>query len=709
MKRIALFLFLIFSAITCIAQTQIDPTYQVAWNLLTGAGAPTITCTQNGNYTVYPYGAEWGQSYQDTTNNVEYKCTTSGWVKNLPTTGGTITGNLAVTGTVAAGATTPTIIGSAGVTFPDGTLQSTKALAISPLPPGLVAFGDSICNLTGPTDPEHAFITLLGAQLGGTLTNNCVSGSQIESEPQFMYVNGSPYPTAANNPLTLEQGGKNNATNFQLGSEATAQSALTALLTHRGSNNIVPVSACSTTGTWAADATITTALASTTNGSTLTCSITSFAGGAIGVPYRVNTTFTGTASVKIDGTVQGATISSASGAYPNVSVYENLYPVAAGVHSVVITVTSVTGANNIISIPDIVANPNPAEYFGAPQVGVMEVIPYQNQSVYQNSWVAVVNTAKLATVNTVAGYGFKAFWLPITNVPCTNGTSGCTGGFNAPNYIANQPGVVDPDGLSCSGSTSDTVHPNNCGHKAIYQALQTDLGIVPSSSGAASGYLSLSQNVVTVSHTFNQVTDCILYMAGSGLTLTLPIIPGNGGPCFFENDGTSPITIAGGSGSFINNIPTTVQPGQSVAFARYGGGNWFALGSFGINGNAFPNGFYVSGPALTAISPGTGSCDIYSTQLRCLSMGMTTGVAPGILFASYSSDFSVFNTMINLDSTGFVHLGAATGVGLDQLGNSVFTTIKPVAARRGTFICTAAGTITIANANYAAGSDVSLG
>ena len=52
MKRIALFLFLIFSAITCFAQTQIDPTYQVAWNLLSGSGAPSIACTQNGNYTV---------------------------------------------------------------------------------------------------------------------------------------------------------------------------------------------------------------------------------------------------------------------------------------------------------------------------------------------------------------------------------------------------------------------------------------------------------------------------------------------------------------------------------------------------------------------------------------------------------------------------------------------------------------------------------
>jgi hypothetical protein len=102
MKRIALFLFLILSVINCFAQTQIDPTYQIQWNSLSGSGSPSISCTQNGNYSVYPYGAEWGQPYQDTTNNVEYKCTTSGWVKNLPTTGGTITGNLDVIGSVVA-------------------------------------------------------------------------------------------------------------------------------------------------------------------------------------------------------------------------------------------------------------------------------------------------------------------------------------------------------------------------------------------------------------------------------------------------------------------------------------------------------------------------------------------------------------------------------------------------------------------------------
>ena len=87
MKRIALFLFLILSAVASFAQTQIDPTYQIQWNLLSGSGAPSITCTQNGNYTVYPYGAEWGQSYQDTTNNVRYNCTSTGWMQGAASSG----------------------------------------------------------------------------------------------------------------------------------------------------------------------------------------------------------------------------------------------------------------------------------------------------------------------------------------------------------------------------------------------------------------------------------------------------------------------------------------------------------------------------------------------------------------------------------------------------------------------------------------------
>jgi lysophospholipase L1-like esterase len=169
MKRIALFIFLILSVITCFAQTQIDPTYQIKWNLLSGSGAPSITCTQNGNYTVYPYGAEWGQSYQDTTNNVEYKCTTSGWVNNLPATGGTLTGALTGTsasfsGTLAAGAACPS-------GAPAGSVCSNGFVVTNNLPAlGQIYSGSNWTNLNGFTS-NGATPTITGGNFvfsGGT-------------------------------------------------------------------------------------------------------------------------------------------------------------------------------------------------------------------------------------------------------------------------------------------------------------------------------------------------------------------------------------------------------------------------------------------------------------------------------------------------------------------------------------------------------------
>jgi hypothetical protein len=148
MKRIPLFLFLILSVINCFAQTQIDPTYQIQWNLLSGSGAPSMTCTQSGNYTVYPYGAEWGQSYQDTTNNVEYKCTTSGWVKNLPITGGTLTGPLVVgTGTpsITLDGSTGNITVGSSVT--DG--QAYQAVTNPPVLPGVPVYAAATAALFG--------------------------------------------------------------------------------------------------------------------------------------------------------------------------------------------------------------------------------------------------------------------------------------------------------------------------------------------------------------------------------------------------------------------------------------------------------------------------------------------------------------------------------------------------------------------------------
>ena len=189
MKRIALFLFLILSVINCFAQTQIDPTYQIQWNSLSGSGAPSITCTQNGNYTVYPYGAEWGQPYQDTTNNVEYKCTTSGWVKNATqsalntvASNGCLGGNTTANGCT--GATTATgALTNLGAQVNLGATQ-TGAIGASGTAtfPGNVAAGTvngwiSACSFPGAT----ADVQIANAFLAGPNVDTTCYGASTQT------------------------------------------------------------------------------------------------------------------------------------------------------------------------------------------------------------------------------------------------------------------------------------------------------------------------------------------------------------------------------------------------------------------------------------------------------------------------------------------------------------------------------------------------
>ena len=82
MRRILSLLLFSFCA-SCAAQV-INPATQITWPRVTGSGAPTISCT----------GANYGQPYTDTTNNNQYVCTTSGWVKvNGGGSGCTISGS----------------------------------------------------------------------------------------------------------------------------------------------------------------------------------------------------------------------------------------------------------------------------------------------------------------------------------------------------------------------------------------------------------------------------------------------------------------------------------------------------------------------------------------------------------------------------------------------------------------------------------------
>ena len=463
--------------------------------------------------------------------------------------------------------------------------------------PGLITFGDSICQYTGATSTSLGFVSLLESQTGGALQNYCVSGYLIQSEPGQMYANsgvpsqiGAPAsPTASNNPINLEQGGKNDATLCTGDAECIgrSQASLYTVLSHRGTNNLVLPGSCTTSGTWATDSLNPLGKASSTNGSTMDCSVTTYGASAIGIAYRVYNGNAGTASVTIDGISQTPISAAASGslmASTYLYVFTNMYTVAAGTHTVHIAVTSSTGGGNLISIQDMVGNPNPAiDYFSPPNIGSMEVIPYSGDTPYPNTWTTQVNAMKQSTVTTLEGYGYNVQWLPITNVPCVNGVSGCTGGFNKTAYIANQPGTKDPDGLSCAGDTSDTVHPNNCGHKQMFQALQVDLGLVQafSASGGGSG---LNQSIYNTDHTVLP-SDGVVYMnCSSPCTLTLPLNTSPMGPITINNlSPTVPLTIVAAAGASLNNVPAALLGGITVV--SYPGGVWAMIAQPGNFGN----------------------------------------------------------------------------------------------------------------------------
>lgn len=67
--KIVLTLFLL-AGLPAVGQ-NINPATQINWPMVTGSGAPTISCT----------ASNFGQPYTDTTNNVQYACSGSGWIQ----------------------------------------------------------------------------------------------------------------------------------------------------------------------------------------------------------------------------------------------------------------------------------------------------------------------------------------------------------------------------------------------------------------------------------------------------------------------------------------------------------------------------------------------------------------------------------------------------------------------------------------------------
>ena len=517
--------------------------------------------------------------------------------------------------------------------------------------PGLTSFGDSICNYTGSTSNATAFISLLANQTGGMLNNTCISGYWIQDEPLEMYLAGTAgwngsvvgQPTQANNPLNLEEGGRNDADtcNGNANCDATSGLALNAIIAHRGSNNWVPVSSCTQGGSWSTDSVLPTALAATTVGASLTCTVTTYgSNGAIQVPVRGITSNSATATVVIDGGSPTTIIATGVGGTSIIggsrtTVLGYMFPVAAGTHTVVITTATGTSSGNPISIPELVGNPNPAnQYTSPPFIGVMEVAPEQNN--INPTWTTSINATKQAAVTAMQGYGYNVQWLPITNVPCTNGVSGCLGGFNNATYISNQPSAKDPDGLSCAGSTSDSVHPNNCGHKQVFQALQKDLNIVQASaSSPLSSWCVANPSLVVIATTsYNAVTNQCTIFSNSSAGVFLPTLPTG------QHIRVVNINSTGGASVPIYTaigLANPIPPGFAETFDNYGA-NWYWTGGmpYEIPGTFIAHGFLeavggiyagsafqfqVSGSGVASMGSGSTASNGTSQQAICLADG----------------------------------------------------------------------------------------
>ena len=320
--------------------------------------------------------------------------------------------------------------------------------------PGITVFGDSITCGSDASTLSLAYSYLLQFDFGSPSTIWCRSGDQAEDMARlWVYPHTNPANTR-NVPVTVLIG-TNNAYLYGgsgAGYASNFQNSLRASLTWLAipsSNKILGQSAGVTkTGTWTNDNTLFSgsAIKSTVNRSTARFSITT-TGQPIYIGYRAFDSNTGTATLTIDGLLQGTL--NAFGAAPIATfkgetdtVFVQRYPVSAGSHPVVIAVNSSTAASNIFSFvwagtPDYPFNP---KVISPPRVFVGGVIREQSDAnpTYTSTYDAYVQSVAAQ----LAGDG-----LPVTYV-------------RARDYV------------NATTDMDDIVHPNDAGHGHLRDAFE---------------------------------------------------------------------------------------------------------------------------------------------------------------------------------------------------------------------------------------------
>lgn len=343
------------------------------------------------------------------------------------------------------------------------------------------SYGDSITLGQGASVNANAYAPLTAAALGITsnYTNRGVGNDQAADCVNHVFNFENSSSTSAT--LYSLMIGTNDWHVFGVGAhEATFNLEHQAILSWLATRSDDRVDGGTVLGTnWASDTTFAavTGAQSTTNGATNTYSVTTY-GKPLYVWSRMIDGNGGTFSISVDGGTAinvncfaPTTISTVNGATSSVQLTRIVVP--AGVHSVVITVTSATGAGNIVGVVSM-GTPSAHTYYTSPRVAVSGI----NPSGGDNSQAVTPALAQAAT----AQYTMDV----LDNVELLQ-----SDGLDIV-YVDNRAAMQDGNPALMVSATD--LHPNDAGHAALSKRFVFALQLPPSKEVNRGTPLSSSAN-----------------------------------------------------------------------------------------------------------------------------------------------------------------------------------------------------------------------
>ena len=334
-----------------------------------------------------------------------------------------------------------------------------------------------------------AYVPLMAFDMAATYTDRGVAGSQA-CDIVDLEVMQNDQPAVDHNAVYTFMAGTNDANHHSAGDgyetavfQPCHKAAIAWLAVPQAFKKAASTtnSVCTETGTWqgwGGIAGFSGADFSHTNGSTRTCTFTTF-GGPLYIWYWMHDGDGGTWTYNVDGAGAVSVATAPSTAIATVSLSRTTgygllrLPVSAGSHSIVFTVTSATSTSNSAA-PLILGTPPPAQTYEMPRVFVGGVPRQQGDAA--SAATAAYNSDAQADVALLAGDGLGAYFVDIRKYLCSTVSGG---------LCYNAQGVQD---MWAPGTTGDGgLHPNLVGHVDLKQAFENAIQFTPYAAGTVQG------------------------------------------------------------------------------------------------------------------------------------------------------------------------------------------------------------------------------